>query len=58
MRRPSKQEVLLGPGTSCTMNGTMAGDNPRTVPPSSQEAILVLHHTFFLLSKESRSIGL
>lgn len=56
MRRPSEQEILLGPGTSCTMNGTMSGDNPGTVPPSSQEAILVLHHTFFLLSKEARRV--
>lgn len=53
-RRPGEQEVFLGPGTSCAMDGTAAGDNPGTVLPSSQEVILVLRHTFFLFSKEAR----
>lgn len=45
MRGLSEQEVFLGPGSSHTVNGTVAGDNPGTVPPSSQEVISRSIHT-------------
>lgn len=54
MRGLSEQEVSLGPGTSCIINGTVTGSNPGTILKIHSQSCLGPRHMCFLLSKEAR----